>query len=118
MDNIDKLIAEALAHDDAPHPEPGYFALAFSIFGGRQGWVAWVIMLAQTVMFLVSVWCLWQFFAATEVLAAVKWGLSGATLLIVATQTKLSLMPVMQANRVLLAIRRLELLLASQQMPR
>ena len=36
-------------------------------------------MLAQTVMFLVSVWCLWQFFAATEVLAAVKWGLSGAT---------------------------------------
>ena len=114
MDNIDKLIAEALAHDDDPHPEPGYFALAFSIFGGRQGWVAWAIMVAQVAMFAASVWCGWHFFAATEVLAAVKWGLSGATLLILATQTKLSLMPVMQANRVLLAIRRLELTLAAQ----
>jgi len=114
MDNLDKMIADALAQGEDVNPEPGYFALAFSIFGGKQGWVAWVVMLVQVAMFLVAVWAGWKFFAATETLGALKWGLSAATLALMATQLKLSLMPVMQANRVLLAVRRLELRLAKE----
>ena len=56
----------------------------------------------------------WQFYTATETLPALKWGLSAATLAIVAVQLKMALMPVLQANRVLLALRRLELRLAER----
>lgn len=112
MDTLDKMIAQALAEGDETPTDPGYFALALSLFRGRQGWVVWVMMTTQTVMFLAAVWAGWQFYTATETLGALKWGLSAATLAIVATQIKLSLMPVMQTNRVLLALRRLELRLA------
>ncbi len=114
MDNLDRLIAEALARDETAPVDPGYFALALSAFHGRSGWSSWVLMAVQTVMFVASVWAGWHFFAATEVLAAVKWGLGAATLFITATQLKMALMPVLQANRVLLAIRRLELRLAQE----
>ena len=112
MDNLDRMIAQALSEGDDTNPEPGYFALAFSIFGGKQGWVTWVIMVMQIAMFAAAIWAGWHFFNATEVLSALKWGLSAATLLLMGLQVKLSLMPVMQANRVLLAIRRLEKRLA------
>jgi hypothetical protein len=117
MDDLDRRIAQALTESDpldAPG-EPGFYALAFSTFRGPQGWVAWVLMAVQTVMFLAAFWAGWHFFAATEVLGALKWGLSAATLAILATQIKLSLVPHMQANRVILALRRLELALAARQ---
>lgn len=109
MDNLDRMIAQATADGDDTPADPGYFALAFSIFGGRQGWVIWVLMVVQTMMFVAAAWAGWHFYAATETLSALKWGLSAATLALMAIQLKLSLMPVMQTNRVLLALRRLEL---------
>ena len=112
MNTLDRMIAEALAKDDTQTGDPGYFSLAFSIFGGATGWTAWVMMAVQVAMFGAAVWAGWQFYSATEVLPALKWGLSAAVLAIIATQLKMALMPVMQANRVLLAIRRLELRLA------
>lgn len=118
MDELDRRIAEALAEDDLGLPddarEPGFFALAFSTMHGPQGWVTWVLLVVQTVMFLIAIWAGWKFLAATEELAAIKWGLSAATLMILATQLKLALVPQMQANRVILALRRLELRLAVQ----
>lgn len=110
--DLDRRIAEALAGQDDTLPEPGYFKLASSVFGGPQGWVSWVIVIVQTALFLGALWCGWRFYAAQEVLVALKWGLSAGVMAIIATQIKLSLMPVMQANRVLLALRRLELHLA------
>lgn len=50
-----------------------------------------------------------QFFRSVEVLAAVKWGLSAAVLLLTGFQLKLSLMPQIHADRVIRQIRRLEL---------
>jgi len=118
MDEFDRRIAAALQDDDLGLPadarEPGFYPLAFSLFRGPQGWVTWVLVTVQTVMFLAAVWAGWRFYAATEVLAALKWGLSAATLAILATQLKMALMPQMQANRVILALRRLELRLAQR----
>ncbi|MDP2357523.1 MAG: hypothetical protein Q8M31_15890 [Beijerinckiaceae bacterium] len=118
MDELDRRIAAALADDDLGLPgdahEPGFFSLAFSTMRGPQGWATWVIMVVQTVMFLAAVWAGWNFYAATDVLPAIKWGLSAATLAILATQLKLALIPNMQANRVILALRRLELRLAAK----
>ncbi|MCB1390075.1 MAG: hypothetical protein KDK12_13180 [Rhodobacteraceae bacterium] len=112
MDNLDRMIAEALAEDDTALPDPGYFSLATSILRGRSAWTNWVVLAVQTVMFLAAVWTGWRFYAATEAVTALKWGLSAATLAIVATQLKMALMPAIQANRVLLAVRKLELRLS------
>ncbi|TVR08879.1 MAG: hypothetical protein EA385_08790 [Salinarimonadaceae bacterium] len=118
MDELDRRIAAALAEDDLGLPvdarEPGFFSLAFSTMRGPQGWVTWVLMIVQTVMFLAAVWAGWNFYVAADALPAIKWGLTAATLAILATQLKLALVPQMQANRVILALRRLELRLAAQ----
>ena len=114
---LDRLIEEALSAEDRrlfqSTRELGWFELGLSQFRGRLGWVTWVIMVVQVAMFLLAVWCGVNFFAATEVLPALKWGLSGATLAVMATQLKLSLMPQMQADRVIRELKRLELMLVS-----
>lgn len=109
------MIAEALNEEDREllesMDEPGFFALGLGQFRGKLGWVTWVLMLVQTAMFVAAIWCGWWFYSATEPLAALKWGLTAAVLAIVATQLKMALMPQMQADRVLRALRRLELMI-------
>lgn len=118
MDKLDKLIKEALENEDAViigDPERmGYFALGLKQFSGNMGWVTWVIMIVQTVMFIVSVWMAFKFFAATDLLIALKWGLSSAVLMIMGLNLKLSLVPQMQADRVIEEIKRAELILLSR----
>lgn len=115
MDKLDHMIAEALRDEDRALvealEEPGFYELVFSTFRGPQGWVSMVLMAVQTVMFLAAIWAGWHFYSATDLLAALKWGLSAATLMILATLLKTMLMPQMQANRVLRALRRVELMI-------
>lgn len=121
MKKLDDMIEEALSAEDRAIWEegrdPGYFRTAFSMFGGAQGWVVWVVMVVQAALFLVGVYCAWRGLAAEEVLGAVKWGLSGATLILMATTLKLSLMPQMQAERILRELKRLELMAARNKAP-
>jgi hypothetical protein len=114
MDRLDRMIAEALDDEDRALldsiEEPGFFALGLGQFRGKLGWVTWVLMVVQTVMFLAAVWCGWHFYTATELLPALKWGLTAAVLAVLATQLKMALVPQMQADRVLRALRRVELM--------
>jgi len=116
MSKLDQLIEEALSDQDKEMlretRELGWFALGASQFTGKLGWVSWVIMIAQSVLFLAAVWTGWHFFAASDVLTALKWGLASATLMIVATILKTSLMPQMQADRILRELKRVELMIA------
>ena len=118
MSKLDKMIEAALTGQDRKifeeTEELGYFALGLSQFGGKLGWVTWVLMFVQSAMFIAAVWCGYRFFGAVEVLPAVKWGISSAVLILMATQIKLSLVPQMQADRVIREVKRLELLLASK----
>lgn len=117
-DKIDALIREALEGEDREildqTEELGYFALGLSQFSGKLGWVTWVIMLVQGTMFIAGVVCAWELFQATDVLPALKWGLSGAVLILAATALKMSIMPQMQADRVIRELKRVELMLASR----
>ncbi|MEM6622697.1 MAG: DUF6768 family protein [Pseudomonadota bacterium] len=116
MSKLDDLIAEALSAEEREilreTEELGWFALGARQFTGKLGWVSWVVMLVQAALFLGGVWCAIEFFAATEVLAALHWGLPGAVLIILATILKTSLMPQMQADRVLRELKRVELMIA------
>ncbi|MEM7505961.1 MAG: DUF6768 family protein [Pseudomonadota bacterium] len=119
ISKLDKMIEDALSDQDREifeeTQELGFFALGLSQFGGKLGWVTWVLMVVQTLMFAGAVWCGVHFFGATDVLAAVKWGISGAVLALMAIQAKLSLAPQMQADRVMREIKRVELMLAARQ---
>ena len=116
MSKLDKLIEDALSEQDKEFMretrELGWFALGASQFTGKLGWVSWVLMITQAALFLLAVWTGWQFFAATDVLLALKWGLPAATLMIVATILKTSLMPQMQADRIMRELKRVELMIA------
>ncbi|MXO82389.1 hypothetical protein GRI35_03230 [Altererythrobacter aestiaquae] len=69
-------------------------------------------MAAQLIMFGASIWMAMRFFAASDTLEALHWGIPSATLLILATMTKLTLWPTLQANRVIREVKRLELQVA------
>lgn len=118
MNKLDRLIEEALQEQDRDilhqTEELGYFALGLKQFSGKLGWVTWVLMIVQTAMFVAAVWCGFQFFGAVETLPALKWGLSAATLALMAIQLKLSLMPQMQADRIIRELKRIELMVARQ----
>lgn len=118
MDKLDKLIEDAMKSEDRAllkdTGELGYFALGLKQFTGKLGWVTWVIMIMQGVIFLIGLWCLITFLNASDALAAIKWGISSAILILVATNLKLSLWPQMQADRVLRELKRVELLLLTQ----
>ena len=118
MSKLDDLITEALSAEEKAvldeTKELGWFALGASQFTGKLGWVSWVVMIVQSVMFLTSVWCAIRFFGATDTLTALHWGLPAAVLVILATILKTSLMPQMQAERVLRELKRVELLIAHQ----
>jgi hypothetical protein len=118
MSKLDDLIAEALSTEERAMlretEEKGWFAMGADQFRGRLAWVTWVIAIVQAVLFLAGVWCAIRFFGATETLTALHWGLPAAVLVILAAILKTSLMPQMQADRVIREVKRVELMLASQ----
>lgn len=87
--------------------EPGYLTQVGSLFGGRLGWTSAVVLVAQTLVFFAGVYAAWRFFAATETLEALRWGLPAMTLIIVATIFKAAMLPVLHIQRVLRALARL-----------
>lgn len=118
MSKIDDMIHEALAEKDQAildkTPELGWFALGLSQFRGPLGWVTWVIMILQLTLFGIGIWCAVNFFNASDVLSALKWGLPATVSILMAAMVKFTLMPQMQADRVIREIKRVELLLAMQ----
>ncbi|WP_269585015.1 DUF6768 family protein [Roseibium sp. Sym1] len=117
MDKLDRLIEDALKDEDQRLVEEtrelGFFALGLKQFTGKLGWVTWVVMTLQGLMFLAGVWCAVQFYGTQDVLGAVKWGLTAAVLMLLATALKLSLAPQMQADRILRELKRIELMVLS-----
>ena len=122
MNKLDQLIEEALRDQDRAileaTEEQGWFALGLDQFRGKLGWITWIIVLVQTTLFFVGIWCAYHFFNAVEVQAILKWGFSGTVAILMSLQLKLSLMPQMQADRILRELKRVELLLIKHQSER
>lgn len=92
--------------------DPGHVQQAMTLFAGRSGWVSALLLTVQAAMFVAGLWTGRRFFQAEDTLAALHWGLPSAVLLLMALMLKLALWPVMQTNRVLVALKRVELLAA------
>ncbi len=112
MKSLDDRIGEALSAADRDLlkslDEPAFVRQALGLFRGRNAWVSTTVTLAQLVAFIGGVWAGAQFLAATDALAAVKWGLSAAVLLLFSVQFKMFLLSQMQTDRLLQALRLME----------
>ncbi len=117
MSKLDDLIVEALSEVEKEvlqgTEELGWFSLGTNLFRGKLGWVSWVLMIVQSTMFVAGAYMAWQFFQAIDMLPALQWGLSSMVMLLGALTIKLSLMPQIQADRVLRELKRVELLILS-----
>jgi 2-keto-3-deoxy-galactonokinase len=115
MTDADRTIDLALAAEEREllrriGDDPGHVQQALSLFAGRAGWVSALLLAVQAAMFVAGLWTGWRFFQAEDALAALHWGLPSAVLLLMSLMLKLSLWPVMQTNRLLVALKRLEVL--------
>lgn len=121
MNKLDALIDQALTAEDrellARHGEPGYVSQALGLFRGPWAWVMWLLNVVAGVAFLVGLYAFWQVHAATEALAAVKWGVAGLALFLVTVVGKGMMGTHLEANRVLREVKRIELQLALLRAP-
>ncbi len=119
MEKLDQMIEEALEAEDreifAQTEELGWFTLGLGLFRGKLGWVNWIVIILQTVMFFAAFWCGFRFFGSTDVLVALKYGISGGVLMLAALTMKLSMMPQIHADRVIREVKRVELMLARRE---
>ena len=117
MRDLDSMIDEALGDEERDllrriGEEPGFFAQAFGLFGGRTGWVNIILMAVQAVAFIAGVVMAIRFFEASDPVSQLRWGLPAAVLLLMATMVKLAMMPALEANRVIRELKRIELQIA------
>ena len=92
--------------------DPGHIDQIAAVITARSGWVAMVLLVAQSLLFLAGAWAAWNFFQADEPLSALRWGLPASVLLLASLMLKLSLWPAMHAQRQLQVLKRIELRLA------
>ena len=102
------IIAEEKALLRSLADEPGYFRQLSALFDSRGSWMNLVMMAAQLLLFAAGAYAAWQFFEAGDAFSALRWGLPSAVLLIMSLMIKLALWPVLQTNRILRALARLE----------
>jgi hypothetical protein len=113
---IDELIGKALTEEDrallASQAEPGYLAQAFGIFRGPMAGIMWMVNIASGFAFLAGAYAMWQLFATSDAVLAVRWGIGALFLFQVTTLCKVFMGTRMEANRTLREIKRLELQVA------
>jgi hypothetical protein len=122
MRNPEQTIDEALGAEELEllrgiGEEPGYIEQAVGIFSGRLGWVNAVLMAVQGAAFIGGAWAAWNFFSANDVLAALRWGLPAAVLLLMSLTIKMALWPSIQTNRLMRELKRIELQIARSSAP-
>ena len=117
MSENDRLIEQALASEEQEllrriGEEPGYIEQAVGLFRGSTGWVNIVLMVTQSLAFLAGAWAAWHFFAANDVLTALRWGLPAVLLLLMSLIMKMALWPTIHLNRLLKELKLVQLQLA------
>lgn len=118
--DLDAMIAEALDAEDRElldrfGTEPGYFAQAFGLFGGRLGWLMWLAYILNIAAAGLALWAAWHLFTATETLAAIRWGVATLAAMQFGLFMKGMMGEQLQNNRVIREVKRLELQLVRSQ---
>lgn len=117
MRNLDEMIDEALGEEESQllkriGGEPNILERALGMFGAGVEWMAALMMVIQTLLFIAGVWAAWMFFEAGNPVAQLRWGLPATVLLLMSLMIKLSVAPAIHHNRIMRELKRIELQMA------
>lgn len=117
MDKLDRMISETLDDEDREILEKigweqSTGEMAGDLFRGKFGLLNWFLILGQIIFFVIGLYAAWRCFAAIEVVDVVRWGLIATFFLLCAVIAKVGLLPSIQANRMMRALRHLEMQVA------
>ena len=117
MDKLDEMISRVLDEEDRAildkiGRDQSYPGQIIDLFRGRSGWWNWVLMFVTTLWFVVGLYAAWKCFSVTDVVDVVRWGLLATFLMLSAVVAKVGLLPSLQANRILQALKHMEMQIA------
>jgi uncharacterized protein DUF6768 len=111
---INELLSETDAHllrSSQPH---GWLGIGKQMFKSRLGWLVWVMLIVEAAALIGAIWTAVTFFQATDTLVAVKYGLIASSLVMIAVFLQIGLHAQMQVERVIRALKRVEILVLSK----
>ncbi|MCW9045664.1 MAG: hypothetical protein OQK35_04970 [Alphaproteobacteria bacterium] len=114
MDKLDTMINEALDDEDRLilekiGREQTLAEAALDLFRGKLGWLNGVLLLGHLLFAIAGAYAAWKFFTLTEILDVIRWGISAAVLLLAALIMRVTIYPAIQANRILRAMKHMEM---------
>lgn len=116
-EQIDQMIKEALSHDEAKfYDELGEQSLpemVGGLFAGKTKWLTIITMIFQPLLFIVAVYCGYNFFQVTDTQMMLKWGAGGFLFVSASSMLKLFHWMQMDKNALMREIKRMELQVAA-----
>lgn len=117
MDQLDRMIRETLDDEDRKILDTigwdqSSSDMVVDLFRGKIGFLNLTVIFGLFAWFGLGLFAVWKAYNVTEVVDVVRWGLIAAVCLIGAAVAKINLLPILQANRTLHAIKRLEMQVA------
>ena len=114
MQDVDRMIDEALDAEEKEllrsiGEEPGFIERTLGTLDQRVLWVAGLMMVIQSIVFITGAWAAWMFFEANDAVTQLRWGLPAAVLLLMALMIKLAVAPAIHAKRLMRELKRIEL---------
>jgi len=118
MPDLDREIEEALDAEDralfSELGEQGLIAQGFSVYKGKQGWIAVVSTIVIFLLAAGAIYSGWKYFQIGDGVEAMKWGVACLYLALMVAFMKMWLWLRMESNRVIREIKRVELQIARQ----
>jgi uncharacterized protein DUF6768 len=119
MNDLDREIQQALDAEERELfeqlGEQGIFTQWFSVYRGKQAWIAIVSTFVMFILFGGAVYAGWNFFQSSSGVEAAQWGAAVWFLMTMVGFLKLWFWMRMESNRVLREVKRVELQIARLQ---
>lgn len=116
MDDIDKIIKEALSEDEAKFyddlNEPPVLKKLGDVYKGQLGWLARMMNIVMILLFILVLYALINFWKAAESLEMIRWAVVGIISLMAIGFLKLYFWMQMDKNDLKRELKRIELQLA------
>ena len=117
MEDVDKLIKEALTQEEAKFydelDEQNLFGMIGGVFSGKLKWLLILMNIVTVFAFIGLIYCIAQFVNTDVTNELIKWGILGMFFMLMMSMIKLFIWLQMDKNALLREIKRLELQLAA-----
>ena len=117
MEDIDQLIKETLTQEEAKFyddlEEQNILDMVFGLFKGKNKWIMYMMNFMTLVFFGLFIYCVINFFDASEVKDLLKWGIGSLVFLLGVSMLKIFSWMQMDKNAILREMKRIELQVSS-----